>query len=178
MQGAKTDERDISCGRSDGGSATSGTPAGADTPTVPADGGSFVPEHLQQYLRRAEREHDLLLARTNIFLVYNSILMAAFALGTNAHTVVTLLATIGMLTSVVWIYTGQRSLTTAAYFWERVIASEATLAPGSRVFTEFFDWRNQARWTPFGISTAVCIGRVLPWLWALTWLAVAMIANR
>ena len=129
------------------------------------------------YVDRAQREHDLLINRTNIFLLYNSILIAGFALGSNAPSVVALLPTLGLLTSAIWLYIGERSLMTAGYFWTKVLEVEAQLEPSERVFTDFFAWRERTRLRVVGFSVATYIARVLPLLWVLTWIVVVMIGH-
>src|SRR5688572_30229570 len=82
------------------------TPATSIPPAIHQSGDTPSAAHLRVFLDRAQREHDLLLARTNIFLVYNSLLMAGFAIGTKAQAVLGLLPPLGLVTSVIWIYTG------------------------------------------------------------------------
>lgn len=135
-------------------------------------------DQLRVVLDRAQREHDLLMERTNMFLLYHSILMAGFALGNNAPAIVACLPVLGVITSFVWLYVGQRSLMTASYFWNRVLDFESQCEPSQRIFTDFFEWRSRTRFPVVGFSVAVYVGRVLPALWACTWILAAFLFYR
>lgn len=98
--------------------------------------------------------------------------MAGFALG-NSPAVVVGVPIIGLLTSLVWLYVAERSLRSANYFWAKVLETELRFEPGDRIFTHFFEWRTKTRFPLIGFSVSAYVARVLPILWALTWLLAA-----
>jgi hypothetical protein len=125
-------------------------------------------------LKKAHREHDLLMERTNVFLLYHSILMAGFAIGSNAPSIIRLLPGLGIIGSTLWIYIGHRSLRTTQYFRDRLLECEATMPEADRVMTAFFVWRRETK-TPFiGFPIETYIAHVFPVVWALTWAAAAV----
>ncbi|MEK7281282.1 MAG: hypothetical protein AAB037_02885 [Chloroflexota bacterium] len=106
-----------------------------------------------------------------MFLLYHSILMAGFALGSTAPKIATALPILGLFASLVWVYIGHRSLLVGDYFWKRVLECEALLEPDERVFTNALNWRRSTRPPIFGVPVGIYFGRVFPWMWVITWLA-------
>jgi hypothetical protein len=136
---------------------------------------STLGRHYRFYIEKAHREHDLLVNRTNIFLVYHSILMAGFALGSDTPSATPLLAVLGFIGGCIWVYVGHRSLLTARYFWDRVLVCESTMPDTDRVITEFLEWRDETRIPIIGFPVETYIAKVLPIVWVLTWAAVAIL---
>jgi hypothetical protein len=128
-------------------------------------------------LDRAQREHDLLMNRTNMFLTYHSILMAGFALG-NSSAVAIGVPILGLLTSLIWLYIAERSLRSANYFWDKVLEMELQFEPDDRFFSQFFEWRTRTRFPVIGFSVSVYVARVLPTLWAASWILAAFLRSR
>ncbi|MBU1100239.1 MAG: hypothetical protein KKA84_07520 [Bacteroidetes bacterium] len=135
-------------------------------------------ERLRIFVDRAQREYDLLIGRTSIFMLYNSILMAGFALSKNIPMIVKLLPVLGLISCLVWIYIGQRSIMTAQYFWNKVLKTETLFRPVDRIFTDFFEWRKATKAKIFGFPITTYIGRIFPYLWFITWTIVAILDNR
>ena len=135
-------------------------------------------ERLRIFVDRAQREYDLLIGRTQIFMLYNSILMAGFALSKNIPMIIKILPVLGLISCLVWIYIGQRSLMTAQYFWNQVLKAETLFRPVDRIFTDFFEWRKTSKAKVFGYSVTSYIGRIFPYLWFITWTIVAILDNR
>jgi hypothetical protein len=146
-------------------------------PTYEKPSWSQPADYLKIALERAQREHDLLMNRTNMFLTYHSILMAGFALGSSSAVVLGV-PILGLLTSLIWLYVAERSLRTAQYFWGKVLEIELQFEPRHRLFTEFFEWRTRSRFPVIGFSVSVYVARVLPILWAASWIVAAWMRLR
>jgi hypothetical protein len=135
----------------------------------PATGGSHS-EHLQLLRELLKREHDLLIQRTNVFLLFHSILMAGVALGENGPAILKLLVpSFGIITSLIWAYMGYRNVRAEHHFEELVCASEANLAETFRVFTNF---KAQRQGGLHILKSSWWFAYVLPLLWFLVWSVV------
>jgi hypothetical protein len=95
--------------------------------------------------------------------------MAGFALGSDASRVVTILAVLGLVGSLIWLFVGHRSVVVAGYYWDRVRECEADLPDAERVYTNAQDWRAKTRPPIFGVAVSSYLAYAFPALWAATW---------
>lgn len=129
------------------------------------------------YYQMASREIDLLNERTNLFLLYNSILMAGLALGKLSDSLMIVVAIAGLLSSFIWLYLGQRGIVLEKFAWKKVYSLEEQQPRDERIHTQFKKYRQDTRPSFFGWRSSVYVGRVIPILWALTWAVVLAIAQ-
>ena len=102
----------------------------------------------------ADRETDLLNQRTNVLLVYNSILMAGLALAGGALSIRLILGISGLLSTLIWLYVGKRGADLGEFTWDKVLETESKISNSvPHSLTEFVEHRKQtrrARLNPFG----------------------------
>jgi len=120
----------------------------------------------------ADREHHLLNDRTNIFLIWQSILMAGFALAKDFPEVKFILPLLGFVSSLIWFYIGYRSIVVGKYFRDEVRKCEENLSEDERVYTNAENWRKSSRPPGFGFPVSKYFAYFLPGLWGATWLAL------
>lgn len=122
-----------------------------------------------------KRETDLLNQRTNIFLLYNSILLMSLSLIGVPNRVKGIIAISGFVSTLIWLYMGWRAKVVIDYANKRVLESELNMSnDGSRIHTDFSNERNRTRPKYIGFSISVYIGRILPVIWAITWVALSV----
>jgi hypothetical protein len=144
-----------------------------DSPGVAAT----LDNRLETYRQLTLREYDLLIERSNMFLVYHSILMAGFALGSSAPKVVGVLPLLGFVASIMWLFTGHRTLRVADYLHNKVVNLEASLPAEDRVYTSFRSWRREKNPPVFRVRVSNLFAIGFPALWAMTWI-LAYILSR
>jgi hypothetical protein len=132
---------------------------------------------LQVLRAKVDREHDLLNTRTNIFLLWQSILMAGFAAGSTTPTVLTLVSILGLLSSLVWIYIGIASRRMTEWYWEQLRKRESALPKQERLYSDSREYRKTAHCRLAGISVSKCLVYIFPVMWAATWLAAGIMEN-
>jgi hypothetical protein len=120
----------------------------------------------------ALHEIDLLNQRTNMFLVYNSILMAGLAVGSLTEVQRLIITISGFFSAFIWLYLGQRGILLEEYAWQKVRELEKKLEDDQRVHTQFIDERHRTRWRIIGRPSSVYVGRWLPFVWLITWISV------
>jgi hypothetical protein len=116
------------------------------------------------------REYSLLNERTNMFLLFNLVLMIGF---TFRRDIISFkyLPMIGIFVSMIWIYIGYRTNLVKNYFGDEIIKYEAKLTDKEdRVFSEAFSWRNSKRKSSFYWEASTYTGRVFPVLWSIIWM--------
>jgi hypothetical protein len=143
-------------------------------PPRAADG---LDNRLETYRQLTLREYDLLIERSNMFLVYHSILMAGFALGSSAPRVVGVLPLLGFVASIMWLFTGHRTLRVADYLHDKVVALEAALPAEDQIYTRFRGWRREENPPVFRLRVSNLFAIGFPVLWAGTW-ALAYVLSR
>jgi hypothetical protein len=126
---------------------------------------------------KVDREHDLLNTRTNIFLLWQSILMAGFAAGSSTPSVLTLVSILGLLSSVVWIYIGIASRQMTEWYWTQIRSCESALPKQERLYSDSRDYRKKAQGRLAGLSVSKCLVYIFPTMWAATWIAACIIEN-
>ena len=119
-----------------------------------------------------DREHHLLNDRSNIFLVWHSILMAGFALGKDLPPLFTILPILGLAGSLIWLYMGHRSVVVGKYYRDEVHACEESLPDNQRVYTNSENWRKSTCPPIFAFPVSKYFAYLLPGLWALAWLVL------
>ena len=128
-------------------------------------------------LRQLEdRESRFFTDRTNIFLIWHSILMAGFALGMKLPTLAILLPSLGITGSLIWLYVSHRGRIQAKYFLEEIRRCELHLPEDERVYSDAQNWRKKTRSPILGIPVSAYFTYVLPVLWALTWLLLPILS--
>ena len=138
---------------------------------VDQGGARPCPEKRLQLLRELrQREHDLLIQRTNVFLLFHTILMTGAALGSNGpHIIVWVIPILGMIASLIWGYMGYRNTRAETYFTARVRACENLLPVDDRVFSNFDDHRGSG----FRVLTSSdWFAYIFPALWFIAWFVI------
>jgi hypothetical protein len=154
-------------GSSDEASMNSGAmaPLGEALRTVPCPS-----DRLETYRELTLREYDLLIERSNMFLVYHSILMAGFALGSSVPKVIVILPFFGFAASIMWLIIGHRTLQVANHLHDKVVALEAARPPDDQVYSNFRSWRRKENPPSFGVRISSYFAIGFPLLWAITWI--------
>ncbi|MCP4658559.1 MAG: hypothetical protein GY856_24370 [bacterium] len=128
---------------------------------------------LEIYRQLVNREDDLLNTRTSNFLVWQSVLMAALALGDAAPAIAVLICVLGLALSCIWLYMGYYGHRVTEHYWGKLKALEAPLPTEDRIFTEAHKFRREEiSWRVISIHR--CLAFVFPILWTLTWLAACI----
>ena len=125
------------------------------------------------YLReKLEKEHSLLNERSNIFLIWQSILIAGLAIGstqTNFNTdIIRVLIVLGLISSIIWLYVGKMGKLGADFFWKKLEIEEAKLPEGERFYIDSFTTRRKRRIFKFAITDIFAYA--VPSIWLIVWL--------
>jgi len=140
-------------------------------------GDEFWVAERDTYKELADHETDLLNERTNVLLLYNSILIAALAIRNIGQYLSLVVGLSGLISTLIWLYLGYRGSSLGEHAWNNVLESEGKMSLAlPHTLTEFVLHRKQTRWSVFGwsISASTYMGIVLPSIWAITWLAVLL----
>lgn len=116
-----------------------------------------------------DREHDLLNTRTSLFLLWQSILMAGFAITSAGHGVLILISTLGMVSSVVWLYIGHISRHMTEWYWQELKQIESNLPEEERLYSNARSFREDHQGRIMGLSVTKCLVYIFPTIWAFTW---------
>ncbi len=92
-----------------------------------------------------DREHRLLNERTNIFLLWHSILMTAYALGNQAPVLGKLIPGVGLFGSLIWLHVARCNFLVAEYFREQVKECEKCFPEHERVYSNAQKWRQDVQ---------------------------------
>ena len=130
---------------------------------------SSLISRVEVYRHLVLREHDLLIERSNMFLVYHSILMAGFALGSSAHRIVGVLPIFGLVASLIWLHIGHRTLRGSNFLHDKLADLESALPEEDQIYSTFRAWRRQEDPPPFRVRVSGYFGLGFPVLWAVTW---------
>ncbi len=128
------------------------------------------------FYKLVSREIELLNQRTNMFLVYNTILMVGLGLGRLNGALSLVVIGSGLLSSFIWIYLGNLGLILEDFFWDKAYMLEDDLDPDEKIYSQFKVQRKTTRRYRFFWRSSVYIGRILPPLWLLTWGVVLVTA--
>ena len=123
------------------------------------------------------REYDMVIERSNMFLVYHSILMAGFALGSNAPRIVEVLPFFGLAASLMWLHIGYRTITVADHLYKKVTSCEESLPEEDRIYSQFLSWRRKEKPPIFRVRLSSYFGIGFPILWAITWSCAILLAS-
>jgi hypothetical protein len=121
-----------------------------------------------------DREHHLLHDRTNIFLIWQSILIAGFGLGKDSSQLIIILPLLGFASSLIWLYVGHRSVKLENYYFRQVLICESCFPESERVYTDAKNWRKITDAPIMGLRVAMYLAYVLPGLWAITWFVLLL----
>ncbi len=125
--------------------------------------------------REIAREHDLLNSRTNIFLLWQAILMAGYAIGTASYLFHIILSVLGIFSCLVWLYVGHLSRVMIKAYWIDILKREESLPETTRFYTMARHFRRKHRSRLFGLSVTKCMTYVFPIVWIVAWVLTLLL---
>jgi hypothetical protein len=118
------------------------------------------------------REMDLLDERAKMFLTFHSFLITAFAFGRASSSLAIVIPALGLITSLLWLYIGRRTLLLYGYFRDALKSFEHNLPEPDRVYTLEEQFREVVHRPFLGIRVSDYFGYGLPIIFVMVWLAL------
>lgn len=134
------------------------------------------PATLELLRKLTDREHDLFNTRTSTFLLWESILMAAYSWSRSTQVLGSIIPIMGICATCLWAYVARRTLLMQSYYREQVFRYEKDLpSDEERVYTNGRYWRRHVNRPLLGITTSQYFAYGFPTLWVCAWISIPVL---
>jgi len=122
----------------------------------------------------ADREDALLSTRSNLFLIWQSILMASQVAGQKSLGFAVSISVLGLISTAIWGYMSYYSHMVARNYRRLVREEERTRPKEDQIYSNAREHRHSIR--VCGVSNNMCLAALFPIVWAAAWLVVLILA--